>query len=91
MKKTIAVIAELIPVISALLAYLLIFAPIDTLVVRGLTSLTTLLAFLGFAFFFVGRNLAKEDKTVKILGIFDILATLSIIVLYTLAIFSFAL
>lgn len=91
MKKNIALTAELVPVISALLTCLLVFAPIDTPVVRGVITVTTLLAVLGFVAFFVGGALAKEEKTVRILGILDLMATASIVVLYGLAIFSFAL
>ena len=44
-----------------------------------------------FAFFFIGRRLAKEDKLIKILGILDILSTLAIVALYALAVISVAL
>ena len=42
-------------------------------------------------FFFIGRRIAKEDRTVKILGILDILSTASMIALYALAFISVAL
>ena len=54
-------------------------------------TITMLLAFFGFIFFFVGKKLNKTDKIVQILGILDLLATLYVIVLYTIVIFSFGL
>lgn len=90
-KKTIALLIEAIPVVSAVVSFLLIMLPLDSDLVRQVIMLTTVLAFLGFVFFFVGRKLAKGEKTVRILGAFDWLSTLSIVALYTLAIFSFGL
>lgn len=91
MKKTIAIIAELLPVISAPLSYLLVVSASDTGLIRHVITITFLLAFLGFAFFFLGRKLAGEEKMVRILGILDWLATLYVVVFYAIAIFSFAL
>ena len=53
--------------------------------------ITMSLAFFGFIFFFVGKKLNKTDKIVQILGILDWLATIYVIVLYTIVIFSFGL
>lgn len=89
-KKTIAILAELIPVVSAPLSYLLVVSSSDSALVRGLIPVTFLLAFLGFAFFLLGRKLAKEERIVRILGIFDWFATLYVIGFYTLAVFLFA-
>ena len=47
-------------------------------------------AFFGFVFFFVGRSMGKEDKTVKILGILDIFATISVIAIYIIAFMALA-
>ncbi len=90
-KKTVAVIAEIIPLVSAVVSYTLTVSSIDSGLVRLVIAITFLLAFLGFVFFFVGRMLAKEDKTVRILGIFDWLATIFVIAFYALAFLSIAL
>ena len=88
-KKTIAIILELVPVVSALIVYPCIFASLDGGIIRWVIRITMALAFLGFAFFFVGRKLGKEYKSVRVLGVFDWLATISVIAFYILAIFSF--
>jgi hypothetical protein len=90
-KKKVAIILEIIPIIAVVINFALIFLPINAGNISWLTSTTTILAFLGFVFFFIARALAKGEKTVKILGIFDWLATVGIIALYVLAIFSFGL
>ena len=90
-RKTIVSIVKLIPVISVIVSYLLILGPFHSDFARGLSGVTVVLAFLGFAFFFIGRRLAKEDKLIKILGILDILSTLAIIALYALAVITIAL
>ena len=87
-KKTFLTILKLIPAASAMLAYILIFSSAQA---GALTSAAVLLAFFGFMFFFIGRKSAKEDKTLRILGWMDLLSTLSVIVLYALAIASFGL
>lgn len=90
-KKTVAVIVEIIPLVSAVVSYTLTVSSFDSGLVRLVIAITFLLAFLGFVFFFVGRMLAKEDKTVRILGIFDWLATIFVIAFYALAFLSIAL
>ena len=90
-KKTIVITAKLIPVISAVLSYILILGPFNAAWVSKVTGVTVILAFLGFVFFFIGRKTAGEDRVLKILGILDILSTVSIVVLYALAIISFGL
>ncbi len=90
-KKTIAIILEIIPIISAPITYLLIVFGPDSGLLRSIITVTMLLAFLGFVFFFIGRKLAKQDKAVRILGVFDILATLAVIGFYVLAFLSVAL
>jgi hypothetical protein len=84
-KKTIAAIIKLIPVISVIVSYALIFGNFNAAWTGRVTSVTVILAFLGFGFFFIGRRLGKEDRTLKILGILDILSSISIIVLYALS------
>ena len=91
MKKVIAIILEIIPLISAVLSYtLVVFGP-DSELIRTVIAVVFLLAFLGFVFFFIGRWLAKESKAVRILGIFDWLATVFIIGYYLFAFLSIAL
>ena len=90
-RKIIAIILELIPVISAPISYALVISSSDAAPVRRIISIIFLLAFLGFAFFFIGRRLAKEDRTVRILAIIDWLATIYVIAFYILAIFRFGL
>ena len=89
-RKTIVTI-KLIPVISVILSYILILGPFHSEAVKDISGVTVVLAFLGFAFFFIGRRFAKEDKPVKILGIMDILSTLAIVALYALAVISIGL
>ena len=89
-KKTIAIIVESIPILSAVLSIIFLILPGSSVNSR-IMPIATLFAFLGFIFFFVGRKLKKEDKIVKILGIVDILATVYVIILYTIAVFSFGL
>ena len=81
-KKTILTIVKLIPVVSAALAYILIFSSAQA---GMLTTIVVLLAFFGFVFFFIGRKAAKEDRTLKILGWLDLLSTVAIIALYVSA------
>lgn len=90
-KKTIAIIAEMIPLVSAIVSYVLVVSSLDSKIIRQVISITFLLAFLGFVFFFIGRSLAKNDKAVRILGVFDWLATIYVIAIYIIAIFSFGL
>ncbi len=91
MRKTIAILLEILPVISAPIAYLLVISDYNSPLIRAVIGITFLMAFLGFVFFLIGRKLAKEDKAVRILGIFDCLATLFIVAIYVIAIFSFGL
>ena len=87
-KRIIALILELIPIISEPISYLLIMSSHDSVMIRRIISVTMLLAFLGFVFFFIGRRLAKGDRAVRILGILDWFATLFVIAFYVLAAFS---
>lgn len=90
-KKFIAIIFELIPILSAIISFILIVLNYDTDIVRYIIKLTVLLSFVGFIFFFIGRFIEKKDKLVKVLGLFDCFATLYIIIMYIIAIFSFGL
>ena len=87
-KKTIAIIVELIPVVSAVVSCLLIFSEFDAASIRQLIQVIMLLAFFGFVFSIVGRRLAKGDRAVRILGVLDWLATLYVFVLYLLVFLS---
>lgn len=85
-----AIIVELLPIISAPLSYLLMISNIDSQFIRGIIGFTTCVAFFGFVFFFIGRKLAKEEKIVKILGIFDWLATAAVIGFYAVVLLNLA-
>ncbi len=86
-KKNILIFIKLIPVISAVLSFILIFSNAQA---GTVTTISVILAFLGFVFFFIGRRSAREDKTLKILGVLDILATVSIIVMYAIVFIAIA-
>lgn len=85
MKKIVAIILEILPILSAPVSYCLITASVDSAAVRWIIGITLFLAFFGFVFFFIGRGLAKESKAVRILGIFDWLATAFVVCLYGIA------
>ena len=91
MKKKLAIIMECIPLVSAVVSYPLLVSNLDSDLVRLIIAITFLCAFFGFVFFFIGRGLAKEDKAVRILGVFDWLATIYVIAIYIIAIFNFGL
>ena len=86
-RKTILTIVKLIPVVSAVLSFILVFSSANG---GSLTTVTVLLGLFGFVFFFIGRKSAKEDKTLKILGILDLLATAAIILMYVFVFIAFA-
>ncbi len=90
-KKTIAIITEIIPMISAVTSYLLIISKFDSAIIRGVISVTMFFAFFGFAFFFIGRKLAKGSKAVRVLGVLDCITTLSVIGFYVVVILNFGL
>ena len=89
-KKTIAIILEIIPVICAPLSIGLILSKFDSPIISSVIAVTMLLGFLGFVFFILGRLLAKEEKAVRILGVLDILATVAVIGFYVLIFFIMA-
>ena len=90
-KKTIAIIVEAIPLVSIVVFLASVFSAYDSPVMRIVTLVTSVLAFLGFVFFFIGRMLARGERIVTILGILDWFATLIILQVYAIAIFSFGL
>ena len=90
-RKTIAIIVEAIPLVSIVVFLASVFSAYDSPVMRIVTLVTSVLAFLGFVFFFVGRMLARGERIVTILGILDWFATLVTFQLYAIAIFSFGL
>lgn len=85
MKKII--ILKIIPIISSILSYILVTSKFN---IQWLTTITFILAFLGFIFFFIGKKY-KNNRLIKILSILDILSTVYVILFYTVAIFSFGL
>lgn len=90
-KRKIAILLELVPIISSVLSFILIKLDNNPKIIIWIIAITILLSFFGFVFFFIGRKLAKENKIVRILGIFDWIATLYVIFLYTIAISVFGL
>ena len=90
-KKTVIVILKLFPLVSAFISFIFIVLPYDSEIVKHIVGITTVLSFFGFVFFFIGKNLSKGSKVIRVLGIFDWLATLYVILLYTIVIFSFGL
>lgn len=90
-KRRTAIILEVIPLVSVWMAETAIWFPFHGKATNGIIMITTLLGFLGFVFFLIGRKLAGDDKLVRVLGILDIIATLAVIGTYGLAIISFAL
>jgi hypothetical protein len=65
-RKTLAVILEILPILSAPISYLLIVFGPDSGLIRSIITVTMVLAFFGFVFFFIGRKLAKQERIVKI-------------------------
>ena len=91
MKKTLAIILELVPLISAPVACGLIVSPLDSPLVRIFIDITMLFAVLGFVFNIIGRKLAKESKLVRVLGVLDCITPILVVAFYILAIFCFGL
>ena len=89
-KRTTAILIELVPVLSVISALLLLNRDTDSHFLRVVTAVNFIFAFFGFAAFFIGRRLAREDKTVKILGVLDWTATAIIVGIYALAFFVMA-
>ncbi|MBO4458671.1 MAG: hypothetical protein J5802_13220 [Butyrivibrio sp.] len=74
-KRTTTIILKSIPIISAILAILIVSGPFSGNAIDGLIGITFTLAGFGFVAFFIGRKMAKEDKLIRILGIGDLLST----------------
>ena len=89
--RTAVILLKLIPVIAAPLAYILMIFPASSKAFGNIIAILTLLGFLGFAFFFIGRKHFREDKAVRILSILDILATLIVVGIYIIAMMVFGL
>ena len=89
-KRTKAIIIEFIPIISVISALLLLKRDTDSPFLRIITAVAFIFAFVGFLAFFIGRKLAGEDKTVKILGVLDWIATAIIVGIYALGFFVMA-
>ena len=87
-KKMIAVIAEIVPVVSAAAFFVLMYTDLGSQDTMVANTIAMALAVLGFVFFIAGRKLDREDKLARVLGIMDILATVSIVGFYVLAFFS---
>jgi hypothetical protein len=83
-KKTLALVLEIIPLISVIATFVLVFANLDSDVVRTIILITVTISFFGFIFGIIGRKLSKGDKLIKVLSIFDFLCPVFIIGLYVL-------
>ncbi len=90
-KRKIALILEIIPIVSSIVSFVLVTSKYDSAIISWIISISFLFSILGFAFFLIGRKLVKDDKTIKILGVFDCISTLYVVVFYILAILSFGL
>ncbi|MBQ6392245.1 MAG: hypothetical protein IJH60_01925 [Eubacterium sp.] len=90
-KKIIAIVLELIPVVSAVVSFYLFTTSKDSALIRKTLLVSFVFSLLGIAFFIVGRKLAGDDKTVRILGLLDLVASIYVIAFYVLAIISFGL
>ena len=86
-KRTTAIIIELIPILSVISALLLLKRDTDSPFLRIVTAGSFIFAFFGFAAFFIGRKLARKDRTVKTMGVLDWTATAIIVGIYALAFF----
>lgn len=58
-RKTIAIVLEAIPVISAAVSFVLIKIPADTEITRIMILITVFLAFFGFAYFWFAEELLQ--------------------------------
>lgn len=90
-KKSVAMFLEIVPIMSVIFSLIVIFGKFDSELLTKAATITTVLAFFGFGFFIVGMLLAGKEKIVKVLGALDILSTITIVIIYTIAIFSFGL
>ncbi len=91
MKKSLAITIETIPVIAAILSIGLIVSPLSSSVVKGVINISTILAFMGFIFFIVGRKIDKEDKAVRVMSIAALLSGICMVAFYIAAIMVFGL
>ena len=89
MKKILAIILELVPVLAALVFFALVLLPIEFENSRMISMIAMPIALLGFAFFFLGRKIGRGESGVLLFGILDWLASISIVAFYVLAIFNF--
>ena len=83
-RRTTAIIIEAIPIVSLVICCVLMQLHIDSMSVRRIIAFTMLLALFGFAFFFPGRKLDREDRAVRILGILDWMTTIAVVIFYAL-------
>lgn len=90
-KKSFAIFLEIIPIVAALIAIPSIFINSKATLISDIAFWSVIVAFFGFAFFIVAMFLAGREKIVKMLGALDIIATVTIGIIYMLAIFSFGL
>lgn len=87
MKKIIAILLELIPIVSIVAAVVLFLSSIN---IKALLGILLLISVLGFQFFLIAWKIYKS-KLIKILGIIDIFVSLFVIGFYITAFFTFGL
>ncbi len=90
-KKTLAVILEIIPIVSTIVFFIITFSNMNSVLLKTINAVAVVVALLGFVFFIIGRILGKGSKPALFLGILDILCTATVVGFYTLAIFLFGL
>lgn len=90
-KKNTALILEIIPIISTAAFFIITYSKMNSAPLMTINTIAVIIALLGLPAFIAGRFLAKESKSVKILGILDILCTAAVIGFYILAFFVFGL
>lgn len=91
MKKNLALILEIIPIISTAAFFFFTYSDMNPALVKTANTVAVIFSLLGIPAFIAGRILAKGSKPALILGILDLLCTAAIIVFYILAIFVFGL
>ena len=90
-KKSIAIIIELIPILSAIISTICIKLTYQSEIIQYISMITVVLSLLGFIFAIIGKKIYGYSNTVKVLGILDVFSTIYIILFYTIVVFIFGL
>lgn len=82
-KRTSAIIFELLPIISAIIAYFTTFViEKESILTLVISAIAIVVAFNGYIFYLLFRKMAKEDMLIKVLSFLDIASSLTIIIFY---------